>query len=141
MSTQNTLCLMTTLTSDSFRDWLRTIPELSGAASTARVQSLCSDIAPQKATNPAAYSANVSWWRRTLSNLLESGSQPSSNHLALELDDSVFESITRSAGRRPLAIASVVVCMRNCRSISSLPDFFPRMNYVIPKSSSALRVS
>lgn len=103
------------------QDWLASIPELSSSSSSSttagpssrisssRVQSLCSDIARQKSANPAAYNANVSWWRRTLASLLESGAQSNGDHTVLNLNDELVESIARSTGRRPMALTSVVV--------------------------------
>src|ERR1700733_10863090 len=88
--------------------WISTIAELS-TTSSSRIQSLCSDIARHKETNPAAYNANVSWWRHTLSNLLAQGVQPSGDHLVLHVNDTLVQGIAASIGRRPLAIATVVV--------------------------------
>lgn len=114
------------------QDWLASIPELSSStssqatataaagsssrisSSSSRVQSLCSDIARQKSANPAAYNANVSWWRRTLASLLESGAQSDGDHTVLSVDDELVEAIARSAGRRPMALTSVVVSALFC---------------------------
>lgn len=107
------------------QDWLASIPELSSSSSQAnagsssrisnsRVQSLCSDIARQKSANPAAYNANVSWWRRTLATLLESGAQSNGGHTVLSIDDELVEAIAKSAGRRPMALTSVVVSPAFC---------------------------
>lgn len=95
--------------STAFEKWITTIPELAGGASSPRVQSLFSDIVRQKATNPAAYHANVSWWRRTLHDLLSSGAQLSTDHLVVNLDEDLLQDFTRVVNRKPLALVSVVV--------------------------------
>jgi hypothetical protein len=107
--------------------WISTVPELSETATSSRIQALCSDIALRKEANPAAYNANISWWRNTLSSLLARGAQPSRDHLVLHLNDALVQGIANSLGRRPLALTTVVV-----RQHRPLCTFMARITTVCP---------
>ncbi|KAF8308113.1 hypothetical protein DL93DRAFT_2231869 [Clavulina sp. PMI_390] len=131
----------------SFDAWLTTIPEFA-SATPARIQSLCSDIARQKAANPTAYAANVAWWRRTVRSMLDYGAQPvgggrEGEHLTLLLEDELLQRFADASvvRRRPMALVSVVNEMRLTNELVPFSEYLTSSGPSSPNTSSPASVS
>ncbi len=78
--------------------------------SKARLQALYSDILPQKAANPAAFHANVEWWRRTLEDFVHEGLQTnSSDRLVLNASRSLSDALRVDGVGKPIGLGTAVV--------------------------------
>ncbi|KAF9053885.1 hypothetical protein BDZ89DRAFT_1098331 [Hymenopellis radicata] len=90
--------------------------------SKARLQALYSDILPQKAANPAAFHANVEWWRRTLEDFVSEGLQTnSSDRLVLNASRSLSDALRVDGVGSPLDWPT--------------PNASPALPALIPKSA------
>ncbi len=90
-------------------DRLSTLPTYS-TASTTRLKALYSDISRQKHSNPTSFQTNVDWWKRTLTDFVGHGLQPSSSDvLSLTVSRSLQENLRYNGAGKPLGLASVVV--------------------------------
>lgn len=79
-------------------------------ASKSRLQSLYSDFERQKQSNPASFTANVEWWRRTLEDLTWSGRQKQSlNRVVLTVSQSLLDGLRLEGVGKPIGLAAVVV--------------------------------
>ncbi|KAG9102734.1 hypothetical protein FRC06_001266 [Ceratobasidium sp. 370] len=87
--------------SSSIHDYLSTLPEYK--ASSQRLQSLYSDLAKKRLSNPAGYAANVEWWRRTLSEVTARGLQPV-GVLVLRADSQLVDEFRWETVGRPLGV-------------------------------------
>ncbi|KAI0538053.1 Snf7-domain-containing protein [Xylaria digitata] len=78
----------------------------------ARLPALYSDFRSQRTLNPDGFDANVSAWKRGLSNASLAGHAPSKsparNHLTLELDDALLRALESKEFGRPLALGTVL---------------------------------
>ncbi|TGJ83634.1 hypothetical protein E0Z10_g5127 [Xylaria hypoxylon] len=78
----------------------------------ARLPALYSDFRSQRTLNPDGFDANVSAWKRGLSNASLAGHAPSksprANHLTLELDDALLRALESTQFGRPLALGTVL---------------------------------
>lgn len=88
--------------------YLSTLPEC-GTPSTARLQSIYSDISGQKLSNPTGYQANIAWWRKVLEGIVERGLQPKPDHLVLHADTELVDALRWDRTGKPLALPSVIV--------------------------------
>lgn len=94
---------------------------LFSTVSTTRLKSLYSDISRQKTSNPAAYSSNVQWWKRTLTEVVAQGLQAStSDVLMLHAGPELLDTLRYDGIGKPLGLASVIV---RVSPILSLPAF------------------
>ena len=83
---------------------------LYSSVSTTRLKSLYSDISRQKTSNPAAYSSNVEWWRKTLATLAAQGLQSgTSDTLVLHVYPELIETLRYEGVGKPLGLAAVIV--------------------------------
>ncbi|KAF2972724.1 hypothetical protein GQX73_g709 [Xylaria multiplex] len=78
----------------------------------ARLPALYSDFRSQRTLNPDGFDANVSAWKRGLSNASLAGHAPSRsparNYLTLELDDALLRALESKEFGRPLALGTVL---------------------------------
>ncbi|KAI8631925.1 hypothetical protein F5Y19DRAFT_379999 [Xylariaceae sp. FL1651] len=78
----------------------------------ARLPALYSDFRSQRTLNPDGFAANVSAWKRGLSNAALAGHaptvSPTRNHFTLQLDDVLLRSLENKQFGRPLALGSVL---------------------------------
>lgn len=90
--------------------FLAALPEYR---TTQRIQSLYSDLARQKLSNPTGYTANLEWWRSVLQSVVERGLQPSGqpnpDHLVLHVDQSLSDAFMWDKVGRPLGLSVVIV--------------------------------
>lgn len=90
--------------------FLATLPEYR---STQRIQSLYSDLARQKLSNPTGYTANLEWWRQALQSVVERGlqptGQPNPDHLVLHVNQSLSDAFMWDKVGRPLGLGVVIV--------------------------------
>ena len=83
---------------------------LLASTSRARLKALYSDISRQKTSNPAAFSANVEWWRKTLGTLVAQGLQAGTpDVLILHAGPELIETLRQEGVGKPLGLASVIV--------------------------------
>lgn len=83
---------------------------LYSSVSTPRLKSIYSDLSRQKTSNPAAYTSNVDWWRRTLGVLVGRGLQTGANDtLILHASSELAETVRREDVGKPLGLAAVIV--------------------------------
>lgn len=90
-------------------------------ASTSRLKFLYSDFSRQKQSNPASFSSNVEWWRRTLETLVLKGWQSQTPTAPTNPDRLVFHAVgpqvteqfrVEGAGK-PLGLSAVIVSTLN----------------------------
>ncbi|EJD41067.1 hypothetical protein AURDEDRAFT_90579 [Auricularia subglabra TFB-10046 SS5] len=88
--------------------YLSTLPEFG---SSARIASLYSDIARKKQSNPASFQSTVSWWQRTLQDLVARGLQGDANSdkLILHVNNDLVEGLRWQKAGKPLGLGSAVV--------------------------------
>lgn len=88
---------------------------------SSRLKFLYSDFSRQKQSNPASFTSNVDWWRRTLEALVVKGWQ-SHNHTHSEHPDrlvfhavgpEVIERFRVEGVGKPLGLATVIVSTRH----------------------------
>ena len=81
------------------------------SVSPARLKSIYSDISLQKVSNPAAYTSNLDWWKRTLEAFVSKGlQQPASKDvLVLDVSPDIAEKLRFEGVGKPLGLASVIV--------------------------------
>ncbi|KAI1818394.1 Snf7-domain-containing protein [Poronia punctata] len=93
----------------------------------ARLPALYSDFNPQRTLNPDGYAANVSAWKRALSNAALAGKTPSKspshNHLTLELDDALLRALETKQFGRPLALGAVLQDALSTKEMIPLSQF------------------
>lgn len=80
------------------------------SVSPSRLKSIYSDLSRQKTSNPAAFKANVDWWKRTLSAYV--GRALQANHtdtLILDAQPDIVESFRYEGVGKPLGMAAVIV--------------------------------
>ncbi|KAI1332397.1 Snf7-domain-containing protein [Xylariaceae sp. FL0255] len=79
----------------------------------ARLPALYSDFRSQRTLNPDGYAANIAAWKNALSDAAIAGRIPSkssatTNHLTIELDDSLLRALENKQYGRPLALGAVL---------------------------------
>ena len=80
------------------------------SVSTTRLKSIYSDLSRQKTSNPTAFSANIDWWRRTLSSYVERGLHADHpDTLVLDATPELAESLRYEGVGKPLGLAAVIV--------------------------------
>ncbi|KAI0910854.1 Snf7-domain-containing protein [Ustulina deusta] len=93
----------------------------------ARLPALYSDFRSQRTLNPDGFEANVSAWKRGLSNAALAGHAPSKaparNHLTLELDDALLRALESKQFGRPLALGTVLQEALAAHEMIPLPQF------------------
>ncbi|KAG8707597.1 hypothetical protein FRC08_000397 [Ceratobasidium sp. 394] len=109
--------------SSSIHDYLSTLPEYK--TSSQRLQSLYSDLAKKKLSNPAGYTTNVEWWRRTLSEVTARGLQ-SAGVLVLRADSQLVDEFRWEKVGRPLGVGYALT------SLSTPPTSSPASAPLIP---------
>lgn len=92
--------------SSSISEYISTLPEYK--ATSQRLQSLYSDLAKKRLSNPTGYSANVEWWRRTLSEATARGLQPA-GVLVLRADSLLVDAFRWDKVGRPLGVGYALV--------------------------------
>jgi charged multivesicular body protein 7 len=101
--------------------FLAALPEYR---STQRIQSLYSDLARQKLSNPTGYTANLEWWRNVLQSVVERGLQPSGqpnpDHLVLHVEQSLSDAFMWDKVGRPLGLGVVIVRHHPLRLLSQI---------------------
>ncbi|KAF8609953.1 hypothetical protein BDV93DRAFT_462565 [Ceratobasidium sp. AG-I] len=132
--------------SSSISDYISTLPEYK--ATSQRLQSLYSDLAKQRLSNPTGYSANVEWWRRTLSELTARGLQPA-GVLVLRADSLLVDAFRWDKVGRPLGVGYALTSLSTptTSSLASAP-LIPLARFLAlpgsiyqPESSIAYRVA
>ena len=76
-------------------------------ATRSRLQALYSDISRKKVSNPAAFHANVEWWRKTLESFVSEGLQ--TDRLVLHASRSLADTLRVDGVGKPLGLSTVVV--------------------------------
>ncbi|KAI8946708.1 Snf7-domain-containing protein [Xylaria longipes] len=104
----------------------------------ARLPALYSDFRPQRTLNPDGFVANVSAWKRGLSNAALAGHAPSKsparNHLTLELDDALLRALESKQFGRPLALGTVLQEALASGEMVPLPHFLRATQSIYHKS-------
>ncbi|KAI0411114.1 Snf7-domain-containing protein [Xylaria grammica] len=104
----------------------------------ARLPALYSDFRPQRTLNPDGFHANVSAWKRGLSNASLAGHTPSKsparNHLTLELDDALLHALESPQFGRPLALGTVLQDALASGEMIPLPQFLKATQSIYHKS-------
>lgn len=102
--------------------FLAALPEYR---STQRIQSLYSDLARQKLSNPTGYTANLEWWRNALQSVVERGlqpaGQPNPDHIVLHVDQSLSDAFMWDKVGRPLGLSVVIVRSLSLSLLSQSP--------------------
>jgi charged multivesicular body protein 7 len=96
--------------SSSIPEYISTLPEYK--TSSQRLQSLYSDLARQRLSNPAGYTANVEWWRRTLSEVTARGLQ-SAGVVVLRADSLLVDAFRWEKVGRPLGVGYALVSLES----------------------------
>ncbi|KAI3320147.1 hypothetical protein HD806DRAFT_248405 [Xylariaceae sp. AK1471] len=103
-----------------------------------RLPALYSDFRSQRTLNPDGFVANVSAWKRGLSNAALAGHAPSKsptrNHLTLELDDALLRSLENKQFGRPLALGTVLQEALASGEMIPLPQFLKATQSIYHKS-------
>ncbi|KAI0860380.1 Snf7-domain-containing protein [Xylaria cubensis] len=104
----------------------------------ARLPSLYSDFRPQRTLNPDGFAANVSAWKRGLSNAALAGrapsKSPSRNHFTLELDDALLRALESKQFGRPLALGTALQEALATGEMIPLPQFLKATQSIYHKS-------
>ncbi|KAL5529742.1 hypothetical protein ACEPAG_5727 [Sanghuangporus baumii] len=115
---------------------------LFSSFSKARLKSLYSDISRQKTSNPAAYTSNVEWWKRTLSTLAARGLQVgTSDTLILHANPELVETLRLEGVGKPLGFAAVISELRDNQSLIPLDEFMNSATSVYYRGSLAYRAA
>ncbi|KAG8748278.1 hypothetical protein FRC10_007668 [Ceratobasidium sp. 414] len=132
--------------SSSIRDYLSTLPEYK--TSSQRLQSLYSDLAKKRLSNPVGYAANVEWWRRTLSDVTARGLQPA-GVLVLRADSQLVDEFRWEKVGQPLGVGYALTSLStpSTSSPASAP-FIPLARFLslpysiyVPESGLAYRIA
>ncbi|KAI1266994.1 Snf7-domain-containing protein [Xylariaceae sp. FL1019] len=103
-----------------------------------RLTALYSDFRSQRSLNPDGFVANVSAWKRGLSNAALAGHAPSKSparsHVVLELDDALLRSLDSPELGRPLALGSVLQEALASGEMIPLPQFQKATQSIYHKS-------
>ena len=85
--------------------------EFYSATSPIRLKSIYSDISLQKVSNPATYTSNLEWWKRTLQAFVSKGLQQPDSHdvLILSASPDIVEKLRYEGVGKPLGLATVIV--------------------------------
>ncbi|KAI0444305.1 Snf7-domain-containing protein [Xylaria telfairii] len=104
----------------------------------ARLPALYSDFRPQRTLNPDGFVANVSAWKRGLSDAALAGHAPSKsparNHLTLEPDDAFLRGLESKQFGRPLALGTVLQEALASGEMIPLPAFLRATQSIYHKS-------
>ncbi|KAL5489779.1 hypothetical protein ACEPAI_4611 [Sanghuangporus weigelae] len=112
------------------------------SVSKARLKSLYSDISRQKTSNPAAYTSNVEWWKRTLGTLAAHGLQVgTSDTLILHANPELVETLRLEGVGKPLGLAAVISELRDHHSLIPLDEFINSSATVYYRGSLAYRAA
>ncbi|KAL5532598.1 hypothetical protein ACEPAF_4372 [Sanghuangporus sanghuang] len=112
------------------------------SVSKARLKSLYSDITRQKTSNPAAYTSNVEWWKRTLGTLAAHGLQVgTSDTLILHASPELVETLRLEGVGKPLGLAAVISELRDNLSLIPLDEFMNSTTSVYYRGSLAYRAA
>ncbi|KAL5511111.1 hypothetical protein ACEPAH_4326 [Sanghuangporus vaninii] len=115
---------------------------LFSSVSKARLKSLYSDISRQKTSNPAAYTSNVEWWKRTLGTLAAHGLQVgTSDTLILHASLELVETLRFEGVGKPLGLAAVISELRDNLSLIPLDEFMNSTTSVYYRGSLAYRAA
>ncbi|KAG9123599.1 hypothetical protein FRC07_014581 [Ceratobasidium sp. 392] len=113
-----------------------------------RLQSLYSDLAKKRISNPAGYTSNVEWWRRTLSEVTARGLQPA-GVLVLRADSQLVDEFRWGKVGQPLGVGYALTSLSTppTSSPASAP-FIPLARFLalphsiyLPESGLAYRVA
>lgn len=132
--------------SPSIQEYLSTLPEYK--TTSQRLQSLYSDLAKKRLSNPTGYNANVEWWRRTLTEVTSRGLQ-STSVLVLHADSQLAEKFRWEKVGKPLGIGYAMTSLSTPTTSSPasaplipLARFLTLPNSIyLPESSLAYRVA
>ncbi|QRV85940.1 vacuolar-sorting protein SNF7 [Ceratobasidium sp. AG-Ba] len=130
--------------SSSIREYISTLPEYK--ATSQRLQSLYSDLAKKRISNPSGYNANVEWWRRTLSEVTSRDLQPA-GILVLHADSQLAEEFRWEKVGKPLGIGYALTSLSTpSTSCPASASFIPLTRFLalphsiyLPESSLAYR--
>ncbi|KAI1360842.1 Snf7-domain-containing protein [Xylaria arbuscula] len=104
----------------------------------ARLPALYSDFRAQRTLNPDGFEANVSAWKRGLSNAALAGhapsKSPSRDHVTLELGDTLLRALESPQFGRPLALGSVLQEALANEEMLPLPQFMKATQSIYHKS-------
>ncbi|KAH7341142.1 hypothetical protein B0J17DRAFT_654403 [Rhizoctonia solani] len=127
-------------------EFLSSLPEYK--SNSQRLQSLYSDLNRQRLSNPAGYSANVEWWRRTLSEITARGFQPA-GVLVLRADTVLVDSFRWDKVGKPLGVGYALTSLSTpTTSCAGSAPFIPLKRFLelpgsiyLPESSLAYRAA
>ncbi|KAL1742383.1 Snf7-domain-containing protein [Schizophyllum fasciatum] len=101
--------------------------------SVSRLQGLYADFAQRKHTNPAAYAANVEWWRRALE--LHAASGAGGARLVLVANRALIDALRVEGVGKPAALGEVVTALTANRTLIPLSQFLSSVQTIYPSSS------
>ncbi|KAJ3763887.1 Snf7-domain-containing protein [Lentinula raphanica] len=107
------------------------------SASRQRLHSLYSDFAEQRQSDPAAYHANVDWWRRTLETYVSGGHQGASR-LVLKAGKQLIHDFYVNGVGKPICLDTVLTELSSPQPSSSsnhLPTLLPLATFLSLASS------
>ncbi|CEL51560.1 putative protein C1604,18c OS=Schizosaccharomyces pombe (strain 972 / ATCC 24843) GN=SPBC1604.18c PE=3 SV=1 [Rhizoctonia solani AG-1 IB] len=130
----------------SISEHLTSLPEYKPGSQ--RLQSLYSDLNRQRLSNPAGYSANVEWWRRTLSEVTSRGLQPA-GVLVLRADTVLVDSFRWDKVGKPLGVGYALTSLSTpTTSCAASAPFIPLKRFLdlsgsiyLPESGLAYRIA
>ncbi|KAF8682284.1 SNF7 family [Rhizoctonia solani] len=128
----------------SISDFLINLPEYK--SNSQRLQSLYSDLNRQRLSNPAGYSANIEWWRRTLSEVTARGLQ-TAGVLVLRADTVLVDSFRWDKVGKPLGVGYAITSLSTpTTSCAASAPFIPLKRFLdlsgsiyLPESGLAYR--
>ncbi|GEM11692.1 SNF7 family protein [Rhodotorula toruloides] len=104
---------------DPLRSYLAAVPEYS----TPRVQFYYSSLPSRKHSNPTGYSGAISWWRKTLVDLVARGLL-SDDKLLLHVDEELREKLRWDKAGRPSSLGVIVA------ELAQTADLVPTATYL-----------
>ncbi|CAE6455999.1 unnamed protein product [Rhizoctonia solani] len=130
----------------SISEFLTSLPEYKSGSQ--RLQSLYSDLNRQRLSNPAGYSANIEWWRRTLSEVTARGLQPA-GILVLRADTVLVDLFRWDKVGKPLGVGYALTSLStSTTSCAASAPFIPLKRFLdlsgsiyLPESGLAYRAA
>ncbi|KAF9013970.1 Snf7-domain-containing protein [Cyathus striatus] len=98
------------------------------ATSTSRLQALYADFSRQKHSNPAAFHANVEWWKKTLESFLSYGLQEAfdrlpGDRLVFHANRGLLDRLKVEGAGKPLSLSAVITDLLASKVLMSYSQF------------------
>ncbi|KIY72107.1 hypothetical protein CYLTODRAFT_344696 [Cylindrobasidium torrendii FP15055 ss-10] len=105
-------------------------------SSKSRLQATYSDFTNQKTANPAAFHANVEWWRKTLESLVSQGAQAStSDRLVLVASRALLDTLKVDGVGKPIALGNVIVSIVYISALMPSSTFLSQVQSIYTRPS------